>query len=90
MARGLPSWVRNNFVTNLGIYLLVLPVASGWFLAIDPYEPALYIKAPTSVKFLNYAQAGAGRARRRDGNPASTVKPVAGHQTLYSTCCAAT
>ena len=26
-------WVRNNYLTNLGIYLL--PVASGWFLAID-------------------------------------------------------
>jgi len=26
-------WVRNNYLTSLGIYLF--PVASGWFLAID-------------------------------------------------------
>ena len=26
-------WVRSNYVTSLGIYL-VLPVASGWFVAI--------------------------------------------------------
>src|SRR6202035_4940018 len=61
----LPSciWVRNNYVTSLGIYL-VLPIASGWFVA-TLCSPPRSSWAGFSYKHLD--EGGEAVSRKRKG-----------------------